>query len=454
MEATSAHYVGYTPHVLMKIVEATRNPVMVLLLGKNLTSEERKSLLARTVYRSVSFKTIMRLICDGDLPALRELIDAGVVPLISELNWTSAAIKAARLGKTDVLKLFLDKGISIYPPADAHDEYTVFSVPSAAAFGGHLQTVKLLVDYKVADANACQHMVEVAAVYEHREVIKFLVNDCSARIPATALVSSIEHNCQNSEFLLELGAEVDESVLLMAASYNDIETLRAIFDRHAQPVGGSASVVEASKYDRWQVVEFLMSRGVPAEVSATTKAAKHGSNKSLTILLNHGVPVNEDAAWKAAKNGHVGTLEILFARGAPFPAGIITGVINDGLNSTGYHLDRCGDYDDKVAYEHHRQVLQFLISKDLPMDVSTTNAAILTGSADILKMLLDNRAPVCLSTIMKVGNRSTLGSIERYVRSTDYNHTPEKCIIERALSDWRNVCNIIAEYTCTPNDPL
>lgn len=74
--------------VLMKIVEATRDPNMTFLIGPTyLSSDERKRLLARTVYGSVSFEMILRLVCDGDVASLRARFQGGTGPMWMRTLW-------------------------------------------------------------------------------------------------------------------------------------------------------------------------------------------------------------------------------------------------------------------------------------------------------------------------------------------------------------------------------
>jgi hypothetical protein len=241
--------------------------------------------------------------------------------------------------------------------------------------------------------------------------------------------------------------------MVTAALHNDMHVVRLVFDRYNLPPGfGEECLVEAAKNDGVEMVRFLLDRGVRAYARATKKAAKHDCLKTLTLLLGRGVLVGQSATVAAAMSGSVDALKLLCERGAPCPATIITDVINDGFDRIdryfGFHL---GIDDKGVVLERHRKTLKFLISKNLPIDATATRAAILTGRADILKLLLDRCAPVSLADIMHVGHRHTFYRIKRCVRARVEEGADEKVINNRANEDWKSVYFLISQYTCTPS---
>ncbi|CAG7915948.1 unnamed protein product [Penicillium olsonii] len=320
---------------------------------------------------SASLSTV---VSNGDLNAIKTLLDQGADVNAPGGIYGNALTVAASRGKLDALRLLLDRGADVN--ATGGDFQTALQ---AAAFRGRLDAAHLLLEWG-ADVNAAGGAaIQCAARSGALDVIELLLDhgaDINAQggVYGTALQAAALHGKLNGiELLLSRGADVNGSsgeygnALQAAADRGDLDVIELLLDRGADldaPGGRHGNALQA--------------------------AVVRGNSDIVKLLLDKGADVNAAGGFygnslrAAILNEHLDITVLLLDRGAD---------VNAPQNEFGNYLKAasliCGKYPGDF--------IKLLL--DSGIDVKARGAAALQISArrwdlDIVQSLLDRGADV------------------------------------------------------------
>ena len=244
---------------------------------------------------------------------------------------------------------------------------------AAAAGGGHLKVVRLLLDHGVDVEATGGTALQGAASGGYLKIIRLL---------------------------LENGADVnvgEGSVLQEAASYGRLEIVRLMVENGADINGKGgyckSPLQEAASGGHLEVVEFLLDHGADLEVkegqvvSAFHMAAFGGHLEVIKVLLENGSDVKvqgRTALPAAASRGHLKVVRLLLENGADVNAG------------GGY----CGTAVQEAASGGHLEVVKLLLDHRANVNAEegygrpAVQEAAFGGHLEVVKLLLEHGADV------------------------------------------------------------
>ncbi|MEW6351670.1 MAG: ankyrin repeat domain-containing protein [Thermodesulfobacteriota bacterium] len=284
----------------------------------------------------------------GDIANLKALLDKGRDSNDMDRMGRLALVEAAARGQVGAVEPVLRRGAHI----EARDVNGLTAL-MAAAENGELSAVELLVS-KGANVN-------------------FQCDD-----GPTALKEAVDNQRTDVvKFLLDHGANVNAKLrggtttLMRAALTGNVEVVKLLLEKgadlHTQTPNGATALTLAALKDRAEVVKLLRSRGAQLDLHT---AALIGDETEAKRLFDTGADVNAADAqgWtslmNAAQKGHAGVVSLLLKRGA----------------------------NPVVKREDGGTVLTDAVS---------------SGSADVLRVLLDG-APALAINLAKKGGASPL----------------------------------------------
>jgi ankyrin repeat protein/rubrerythrin len=215
----------------------------------------------------------------------------------------------AEMGNTKLIPPLLQKGANINARSEKHRRTPLM----LAAFGGHVDTVRLLLE-KGADVNAKEAVVGTALTDASNagrlEVVRLLLEkgaDVNAKNKdgGTALTAaSCTGHLEVVRLLLEKGADVNAkeefvgTALMMGSFHGHLEVVRLLLEKgadvNAKNKDGGTALTDASSEGRLQVVRLLLKKG--ADVNART--------------------IGGTALELASKKGHAQIVDLLKAKGS------------------------------------------------------------------------------------------------------------------------------------------
>ncbi|XP_067654247.1 ankyrin repeat domain-containing protein 50-like [Haliotis asinina] len=215
---------------------------------------------------------------DGDLERVKRILAAGHVGVNSRRGWFNSrtpVMRAAGNGHSDVVEFLVGRGADLSLRTRGGD-----NALHLACYGGHLETVTLILSLNVMDINSkgqySRTPVMKAAENGHRDVVEFLVG-------RGADVSLVDRDGDN--------------VLHLACRSGDVETVKLILSLNAMDVNSRGRysmtpVMAAARSGHKDVVEFLVGRG--ADLSLVDKdgsnilhlASRGGDVETVKLILS------------------------------------------------------------------------------------------------------------------------------------------------------------------------
>ncbi|MBQ8488246.1 MAG: ankyrin repeat domain-containing protein [Pseudobutyrivibrio sp.] len=148
-----------------------------------------------------SIKKMRQLIKQGNIQSVKKLIKKNKELLTIETPFGTWLEVSADLGQIDLVKFFLESGIDVNKSCGISEGGPMES----AAFEGHLEVVKLLVQNgAILDVSTAAKNPLFAAIYNgHFDIVKFLVEN-GIDYKASYKIGSIE-NCDAYEYARQYG---------------------------------------------------------------------------------------------------------------------------------------------------------------------------------------------------------------------------------------------------------
>lgn len=359
----------------------------------------------------------------GDLTQIREHLDRyeDIDRAERELRSESLLLIAARHGRTNVVKLLLERGgdpnvTRERRPPSSHDG--PLTPLKEAARSGHLETVKTLVAAGArvnpygSDENSA--LLE-AAENGHTKVVEFLLTkgaevSAGTRFKGTPLLAAADmKHLKVMRVLVEHGADVNDAQSLhyfgarlevaspvvipieVAAEAGDVDLVRLMLDKGARITGknnlGTLALMVAVRNGHTDMVDLLHERGVRLTLS---QLAHLHQFKELFRRIETLTDVNETSGDEppplvtVAKAGDLQLVEYLLKRGAD---------INGQGNTRGTALMNVAGLKDLA-------IAKLLLDRGADVNAKTAGGdtalmcAAGKGNVDLVKLLFDKGATV------------------------------------------------------------
>ncbi|USE34550.1 ankyrin repeat domain-containing protein [Endozoicomonas sp. SCSIO W0465] len=158
---------------------------------------------------SIPDTALFRACHDGDLIALKQLIDRGADVNARDLNGFTALMFASMQDRRELVAFLIERGADINAVLCNGDNLNGCTALMLASMNGHREVIKLLIDGD-ADVNACMEngitALILASVNGHSEVIELLidrgVNISAAVVSNAAMLASKNGHDKVVELLL------------------------------------------------------------------------------------------------------------------------------------------------------------------------------------------------------------------------------------------------------------
>jgi len=275
----------------------------------------------------------------GD-PAAERIIRSG--------NFGTPLIAAAAMGDVPAMGELIEAG------ADANEtfvDYEPRTPLNAAARGGHLEAVKLLLSHgaevdRVVSGDATA-LID-AARNGHVDIVSLLLEsgaDANRAVPgdgSALIAAALSGRAESVRLLLRYGAHPSLSVpgdgtpLAAASIRGNDEVLEMLLEQRADPdvlsEGDPGAMMQAAGRGNIQALERLAAAGgdvnrvSPGDGTPLIAAARRGSLPAAEWLLDHGANANlavkgdGNPLIMAAVNGHTDVVSLLLDRGADIDA--------------------------------------------------------------------------------------------------------------------------------------
>jgi hypothetical protein len=191
----------------------------------------------------------------------------------------------------------------------------------------------------------------------------------------------------------------------LAARQNNVEVLRFLLDDCRAPIVGYRAITIAISRRANEATEFLLERDVPVDADVAFSATFDDNLHAVRLIFDRYPDMDYSESVRVAlQTANLDVLQFFLDKGLQISDDSITDMI-----LTGHQFVK-----GENAYEKHCNMIEFLISRGLPLHESATMAAIRTGSAGVLRILLKNRAPVCALSVQQVCNGSMLACIKEH----------------------------------------
>jgi len=212
------------------------------------------------------------------------------------MNLTQQFLKATENGDLKSVKKLIKKGANVH----AKDELALH----CAAYYGHLEIVKYLIEEHGADIQVCgdeedcEDVFNSAVMGKHIEIVKYLVKkhkDAIRKFVVNAIVNAVEIEEFNivKYLITEGGADVSEygeDVLYAAAKMGRIDIVKCLVGEHGVNIYTTDNdrdpIEVAIKNDHVEVVKYLASKSsIEDQFEICYYAGKHGYREIINQIL-------------------------------------------------------------------------------------------------------------------------------------------------------------------------
>ena len=341
--------------------------------------------------------------------ALKTIDPEAAEYLLGDIQTFSPLIRAAERGRTEVVKLLLEKGADV----NVKQIGTGATALIMASQGGHTEVVKLLLE-KGADVNAKDNngitALLIASSKGRTEVVKLLlgkgadVNVKTTNDGTTAMWQASQNgHTEVVKLLLEKGADVNAkdnngiTALLIVSSKGQTEVVKLLLGKGAEVNAkttndGVTALWQAAWQGHIEVIKLLLEKGADVNVKKTTNgatalmaAAESGHTEVVKLLLEKGADVNAKdttdgttVLWRAARDGRVDVVKLLLEKGADMNVKRTT----DGVTPL-----------MMAAQKGHTEIVKLLMRKGADVNIRANNGVTALGAArreghtDIVQLL-------------------------------------------------------------------
>lgn len=277
----------------------------------------------------------------GDVDAVKHLLESGVDSNGMSQEGTTALHVAARRGHLDVVKLLVEHGAEVDKSTEANGTALHF----AAKEGRYAVVDHLLEEGADVDARSLGGETALATgIREHHiDVVRLLLDHGASHLiraedSLTALhLAAMKDHTEIARLLITRGADLhaldDEqrSPLTFAAQRGNAEIVRILLDLEVQvnDTLGAEALRSAAANGHFEVVELLLDRGADVrlvhhddQVTPLHVAAKMGNLDVVKLLLERGANINAQAKdgsmplHRAAFSGYRDIVSLLLDSGA------------------------------------------------------------------------------------------------------------------------------------------
>jgi ankyrin repeat protein len=364
--------------------------------------------------KTALFETLIKACKDGDLAKVTKAVDGGADVNKKTPDDFTPLIVAITHKRKPIVEYLLSKGARV----DKKTGRLGWTALLEACLGGSLDIATMLVDAG-ADVN----------LKSSEEVSPLFFSIYNKHTPVV-------------EYLLSKGARVDEmdpsglTPLYKACFDGSLDIASALVDAGAdvnlKSTSDYAPLYAAVSNKHKTVMEYLLSKGArideksgPNGLTAIYKACADGSLDIATVLVDAGADVNLKSPqgfaplFAAIQNNHKPVVEYLLSKGVHIDekngklglTALHKACINGSLDIATVLVDAEADINVKdesgftpfysAVHNHHIPVIKYLLSKRArinekngPNDDTVLNRACVTGSLEIVKILVNAGADI------------------------------------------------------------
>lgn len=212
---------------------------------------------------------------------------------------------------------------------DITEEFTFesgFYPLAVAAFHGHINIVRLLLDANFDPNEQDSISLEVAAEQGQLEILKLLVErggDFHADTEMALQLACQYGRIKIVEFLIDNGADIhisDDICFAIACTYNQLELVKILIDRGSNiHISDDYPVRNSIRNGYTDIAKLLIDKGAIVPGLSLKIAAKRGDLEIVRILLQKNIKrYTTEALSAACENGHVEVVSVLYQETGTF----------------------------------------------------------------------------------------------------------------------------------------
>jgi len=306
---------------------------------------------------------------------------------------------------------------------------------NAAILKGNMEMVEFLHEAGADIDNQNSNWIEsraanplsVAAMVGNKNISKYLLNQGAEADDSTLVVAVQSKNTDLVELLLKQDLDVDEDTLVVAVKHRDKDMLDLLL-KHDVEVSDNAIIVAVQNGDK-KTVKRLLKEVDDIDDSALVVAIQNQDDDMINMLLDAGAEANDVALIVAVQSGNKSLVKRLINAGADIGEGALVIAIQSQDNDMiDWLLDAGADVDDgalvMAVQSGNKSLVKRLIKAGADIGDGALVIAIQSQDNDMIEWLIDAGAKVddgAFILAMQTGDKKIINLIQdEYKGDLDY----------------------------------